>query len=111
MPSSRLVARYHLARQLVDAPRDLRVAAEDLGLDLVDVVLEAGDHGGVAVDDPVQDRVQHRLGPEAQQVGVALHAAADRGQVRAWLWRTVSTKFEPTNTWISPNSTSSTSSR
>ena len=71
----------HLAGQLVDAPRDLRVAAEDLGLDLVDVVLQAGDHGGVAVDDRVQDRVQHRLGPEAQQVGVALHAAADRGQV------------------------------
>ena len=71
----------HLARQLVDAPGHLGVAAEDLGLDLVDVVLEPGDDRRVAVDDAVEDGVQDRLGAEAQQLGVALHAAADGGQV------------------------------
>ncbi len=71
----------HLAGQLVDAPGDPRVAPEDLGLDLVDVVLQPGDHGGVPVHHAVQDRVQHRLGAQAQQLGVVLHAAAHRGQV------------------------------
>ena len=55
-----------LAGQLVDAPGDARVAAEHLGLDLVDVVLQPGDDRGVAVDDRVEDRVQHRLGPAAR---------------------------------------------
>ena len=79
----------HLAGQLVDASRDLRVAAEDLGLDLVDVVLQAGDHRRVAVDDAVEDRVEHRLGPAPSSSGsssIRLRTAARSG---AWLCRTV----------------------
>ena len=59
----------------------VRVAAEHLGLDLVDVVLQAGHDRGVAVDDAVEDRVQDRLGTAAQQLGVVLHAVAHGGQV------------------------------
>ena len=57
MAASGWVARSELddlAGQLVDAPGHLRVAAEDLGLDLVDVVLQAGDHG---------QRTRRRPGP------------------------------------------------
>lgn len=70
-----------LAGQLVDAPRHRGIPAEDLGLDLVDVVLEARDDRQVAVDDPVQDRVEDRLGPEPEQVRVALETAPDGGDV------------------------------
>jgi hypothetical protein len=55
----------HLAGQLVDASGHLGVAAEDLRLDLVDVVLQPGDHGGVAVHHGVQDRVQDGFGAAA----------------------------------------------
>ncbi len=40
------------------------------------------DHRGVAVDDLVEDRVEDGLRPEAQQVGVALHAPPHAGEVR-----------------------------
>ena len=70
-----------LAGQLVDAPGHLGVAAEHLGLDLVDVVADAGDDGVVAVDHPVEDGVEDRLGPAAQQVGLALQAAPHGGEV------------------------------
>jgi hypothetical protein len=53
----------HLAGQLVDPPGYRGVALEQLILDLVDVVLQARDDGGVLIDDLVQDRVEHRLGP------------------------------------------------
>ena len=46
---------HHLAGQLVDPLRHVPVAAEQLVLDLVDVVLQAGDDGEVVVDDPVGD--------------------------------------------------------
>ncbi len=72
-----------LARQLVDAPRHLRVPAEDLSLDLVDVLLQPGDDRGVAVDDAVEDRVQHGLWAKAQELGVVLHPASHDGQVRS----------------------------
>ena len=58
-------------------------AVEDVVLDLVDVVLEAGDDGRVVVDDAVHDRVQDRDGAAAQQVGARLEAAAHRGRGRA----------------------------
>ncbi len=62
----------HLSRQLVDAARDGRAAPEDLVLDLVDVVLEAGDDRLIAVDDVVDDRVQDRQGAAPQQIGARL---------------------------------------
>jgi len=71
----------HLAGQLVDAPRHLRVAAEHLGLDLVDVVLESGDHRRVTVDDLVHDRVENCFGTAPQQLGIAFDPAPDGGQV------------------------------
>jgi len=40
-----------LAGELVDPPRHVRVAVEDLDLDLVDVVLQPVQHGAVVVDD------------------------------------------------------------
>ena len=67
----------------IDPPRDVgaNADAEDLVLDLVDVVLHAGHHGGVVVDDAVHDRVQDRHRAAAQQVGARLQAAADGGQI------------------------------
>ena len=70
-----------LARQLVDASGHPRVAAEHLDLDLVDVVAEAGDHRVVAVDDPVEDGVQDRFGPAAQEVGLALQAVPNGREI------------------------------
>ena len=58
-----------------------RVAAEDLDLDLVDVLLEPRDHGRVAVDDAVHDRVEHGLGAAREQLRVAFHAPADRAEI------------------------------
>ena len=72
----------HLLGQLVDAPRDPGVAAEHLGLDLVDVGDEATHHRRVPVDDGVQDRVQHRLAALVEQVGLALQPAPHPRQVR-----------------------------
>lgn len=72
----------HFAGEFVDAAGHLGVAAEDLGLDLVDVVLDAGDDRDVAVDHGVEDRVEDGLGTEFQQLRGVLHAAAHRRQVR-----------------------------
>ena len=58
------------------------LAAEDLGLDLVDVVLQAVRDGPVVVHDPVHDRVEDGLGPPPQQVGVALQPPPHLAQVR-----------------------------
>ena len=66
----------HLAGQLVDAPRHRRIAVEDLRLDLVDVLLDAGDDRRIAVDDGVEDGVQNRLRTHRQQLRVVFHALA-----------------------------------
>ena len=58
------------------------VTPEDFGFDFVDVVLQAGDHGCVAVHDRVQDRVQHRLRAAAQQIRIVFCSAAYRGEIR-----------------------------
>ena len=74
----------HLARQLVDAPGDLRVTVEHLAFDLVDVVLEARDDRRVSVDHGVEDGVEHRLGAEREQLGSAFETAAHNRQVGAF---------------------------
>ncbi len=56
-------------KELVDTARHRRVPLKHLVFDLVDVVLESGDDRLVLVDDLVEDRVQHRLGSEAEKVG------------------------------------------
>jgi hypothetical protein len=71
----------HLPRELVDAPRHALVPAEDLVLDLVDVVLEPRDDRGVVVDHPVHDRVEHRDRAAPQQVGPRLERLPDARQV------------------------------
>jgi len=71
----------HLAGQFVDASGDFRVAVEDLRLDLVDVILQTGDHRGVAVHDRVQDGVEDGFRSAAQQIRFVLHPDTDRGQV------------------------------
>ena len=100
----------HLARELVDAPRDVRAAVEDVVLDLVDVVLDAGDDRRVVVDDAVHDRVQDRDRAAAQEVGTRFESRRTRARSGASLWRTVITKCGPAKTWTSPNSTVSVSS-
>ena len=59
----------------------LRVAAEDLHLDLVDVVLQPVQHGAVVVDDLVQHRVEDRVRPLAQQLRVGLQPGAHLAEV------------------------------
>ena len=68
----------HLALEQVDAlGRVAPLVREDLGLDLLDVLVEPVDHRLVVVHDPVEDGVQHRPGAEAEQVGAALDLLAD----------------------------------
>ena len=100
-----------LAGQLVDAPGHLGIAAEDLDLDLVDVVAEAGDDGVVAVDDAVEDRVEHRFRAAAQEVGLALQPVPNGTEVGCFAVADGEDEVGPTKTWTSPNSTSSVSSR
>jgi len=58
-----------LVHEPVDALGDARLGAEDLGLDLVEVVAQLPGHGLVVVDHAVEHRVYARARPEAQQVG------------------------------------------
>src|SRR5918997_3020633 len=71
-----------LARELVDPARHVGVTTEDLGFYLLDVVLEAVDHGSVVVHDTVHDSVQDRLWSSAQEVGGGLEPLAYLAQVR-----------------------------
>src|SRR5215212_3006232 len=72
----------HLARELVDPTRHAGITPEDLGLYLLDVVLEAVDHRSVVVHDAVHDSVQDRLRSTAQELGVGLQALAYLTQIR-----------------------------
>src|ERR671912_1215215 len=72
----------HLARELVDPARHAGIAPEDLGLYLLDIVLEAVDYGSVVVYDSVHYGVQDGLGSTAQVLGVGLQLLAYLAQVR-----------------------------
>jgi hypothetical protein len=72
----------HPPRELVGAPGDAGVAAEDLGLYLVYVVFQARHHGAVVVHEPVHNGVEDRLRPAAQEVAVSLRPVAHLAHVR-----------------------------
>ena len=75
--------RDHLAREVVDAAGEhlVVVLAEQLVLDLVDVVLEPQHDRLVLVDHLVDDRVEHGLRAERQQFRGLLHPRAHVRQV------------------------------
>ncbi len=71
-----------LARQLVGAASDIGDAPKDLGLDLVDVVLQPEHHWCIVVDYPVEDGVvEDGRGATPQEVGLSLHELPDAFQV------------------------------
>src|SRR5215203_7350269 len=72
----------HLTREFVDPARHAGITPEDLGLYLLDIVLEAVDYGSVVVNDTVHYGVQNRLGSTAQVLGVGLQFFAYPAQVR-----------------------------
>src|SRR5215210_8540760 len=72
----------HFARELVDPARHTGITSEDLGLYLLDIVLEAVDYGSVVVNDTVHYGVQDRLGSTTQVLGVGLQLLAYSAQVR-----------------------------
>src|SRR5918998_4120878 len=72
----------HLAREFVDPARHVGITPEDLGLYLLDIVLEAVDYGPVVVNDTVHSGVQDGLGSTAQVLGVGLQLLAYPAQVR-----------------------------
>src|ERR687897_2512715 len=72
----------HLARELVDPARHAGITSEDLGLYLLDIVLEAVDYGSVVVNDTVHYGVQDRLGSTAQVLWIGLQLLAYPAQVR-----------------------------
>src|SRR5215218_3402682 len=72
----------HLARELVDPARHAGISPEDLGLYLLDIVLETVDYGSVVVHDTVHYGVQYRLWSTAQVLGVGLQLLAYSAQVR-----------------------------
>jgi hypothetical protein len=67
-----LVEPDDLSEELVDALGDVGLVLEDLDLDLVDVVLEALDHGDVVFHDAVHDPVENRGRTPAQEIRLAL---------------------------------------
>ena len=71
---------HHLTHQQVDALRDVGVAVEELLLDLVDVVLQPGHHGGVVVHDLVHDAYRTASGPGTAAPGCS-PAAPHAGEV------------------------------
>ena len=71
----------HLAGQLVDPLRRVRVTLEDLQLDLVDVALQAVEDRPVVVHDLVQNAVQHGERPMPQQLRIVLEPPADGAEV------------------------------
>src|SRR5215208_1075514 len=72
----------HLAREFVDPARHAGITPEDLGLYLLDIVLQAVDYGYVVVNDTVHYGVQDRLWSTAQVLGVGLKLLAYSAQVR-----------------------------
>ena len=73
-----------LSGEFVDPTRQRRVPAlEELVFDLVDVILEPGDYRGVLVNDLIDDRVEHRLRAETEQLRGALEPLAYLAEV----WR------------------------
>ena len=64
-----------MRRETFGSPRKTSVSISSMSF------CEPGHDRGVAVDDAVEDGVQHRLGAAAEQVRVALHAAAHGGEV------------------------------
>src|ERR671921_72111 len=72
----------HLARELVDPARHAGIAPENLGLYLLDIVLEPVDYGSVVVYDTVHDGVQDRLWSAAQVLGIGLQLLAHSSQIR-----------------------------
>src|SRR5918997_1851233 len=72
----------HLAREFVDPARHAGIAPEDLGLYLLDVVLEAVDYGAAVVYDTVHNGVQDRLWSMAQVLGIGLQLLAHSSQIR-----------------------------
>ena len=75
---------HRLGRQFVDAPRHGRIAAEELILDLVDVVLEPRDHRLVVVDDLIEYRIEHGLRPQRQQRWVLFKPLAYAAEIRGF---------------------------
>ena len=102
--------RQHRPAELGDLPLELVdalgvvvvVAAEDLVLDLVDVLVDGDDGVLVAVDHEVGGPVEHRRRAVHEQVGPPRSSSA-----RTWPkhglspWRTVTTKLRPTKIAIS----------
>ena len=56
------------------------IADEDLLLDLFELGFERVEHREIAVDDRVDERIEHVAGAVAQQLGLALGARADVGE-------------------------------
>ena len=105
-----LVELDHLALEQVDAlGRVAALVREDLGLDLLDVLVEPVDHRLVVVHDPVEDGVQHRPGPKRSRSGRLSICLRTSPRALAGLWRTATTNWGPMNSMISPNSTVSVS--
>jgi len=102
-----------LPRELIDASgqRVIVAVAEQLILDLVDVVLQARDNGLVLVDDLIEHGIQHASGPMASSSGLCSMRRRTAPRSADSAWRMVITKSGPTNTCSSPNSTDSSTSR
>ena len=75
---------------------------EDLGLDLLDVLVQAVDHRLVVVHDLVEDGVQHRPGTEPERSGPTSIRLRTSPRALAGLWRTATTNWGPMKSMISP---------
>ena len=91
-----------MRRETAGSPSNTCVSISSMSL------REALDDRGVPVDDRVEDRVEHRLGPGVERIRASTPSAA-RTSDRSGdsLCRTVMTKLGPANTFSSPNSTRS----
>ena len=77
----RPLERGDLSQQGIDALRHIRIPAEQLVLDLVDVVFEPGDDGHILVDDLVHDRVEHSFRSAREERRIGFHPLSNDCQL------------------------------
>jgi hypothetical protein len=72
-----------LSGQFIDASSDRMIAVEQLVLDLIDIVLESGHDGCVAINYFIEDGLQDSFRAQLQQLRLGFQSVTNAGKVRS----------------------------